>query len=42
MHAQAKYACIVLGRECVKQGHVPTTVAELVAEAQKLRAKHMT
>lgn len=40
-HAQAKFACIVLGRDCVKQGHAPPVVAELVAEAQRLRAKHI-
>jgi hypothetical protein len=39
--AQAKFACIVLGRECVKHGHVPHSIAPYAAEAETLRQKHL-
>lgn len=37
---QAKFACVVLGRECVKHQLVPVSVNAVSAEALKLRQQH--
>jgi len=34
---QAKFACIVLGRECVKQGQVPDQMVTTAEEVKRLR-----
>jgi len=36
----ARFACIVLGRECVKHEQVPTTVVEEAEEVKRLREQH--
>jgi hypothetical protein len=32
-----RFSCVVLGRDCVKHGHIPAKVANQAAEAKNLR-----